>query len=79
MLEALAESRVRLKAAIARQTRLKRVPELSFRPDPAVREGTRIEAILAEIGPIADDVPVPDEEDHLDDLDDHLDDHPEDA
>ena len=69
VLEALAEARVRLKAAVARQTRLKRVPELSFRPDPAVREGSKIEAILAEIGPIADDVPVPDQDDP-DDRDD---------
>jgi len=63
VLEAFAEARVRLKRAIGRQTRLKRVPELSFRPDPAVREGSKIEAILADIGPIADYVPVPDQED----------------
>ncbi len=31
---------------------MKRTPELSFRPDPAVREATRIEAILADIGPL---------------------------
>jgi ribosome-binding factor A len=61
-LEALAESRIRLKSAIGRQTRLKRVPELAFKPDPAVREGSKIEAILAEIGAIADDVPVPDQD-----------------
>jgi ribosome-binding factor A len=63
VLEALADARIRLKGAIGRQTRLKRVPELSFRPDPAVREGSKIEAILADIGPIADHVPVPDTDD----------------
>jgi len=63
VLEALGELRIRLKGAIARQAHLKRVPELVFRPDPAVREGSKIEAILADIGPIADYIPVPDEED----------------
>ena len=38
VLEALAESR-RLQAAIGRQARLKRTPELTFEPDPAVRAG----------------------------------------
>jgi ribosome-binding factor A len=69
VLEALADARIRLKGAIGRQTRLKRVPELSFRPDPAVREGSKIEAILADIGPIADHVPVPDTDDLLDPVD----------
>ena len=32
---------------------MKRTPELSFRPDPAVREGARIESLLA-----ADDRPI---------------------
>lgn len=44
--EALAEQRVRLQAAIARQMRLKRTPELSFSPDPAIAVGTRVEEIL---------------------------------
>ena len=43
--------RKRLRQAVGRQARIKRVPELVFRPDPAVREGGRIEEILAEIGP----------------------------
>lgn len=44
--EFLAEQRPRLQRAIARQARLKRTPELSFRPDPAVRGGERIDEIL---------------------------------
>src|SRR4051812_6423132 len=44
--EALSEQRVRLQAAIGRQLRMKRTPELSFRPDPAVASGQRVEDIL---------------------------------
>jgi ribosome-binding factor A len=44
--EALAEHRVRLQAAIGSQARVKRVPELRFEPDPAIRSGERIDAIL---------------------------------
>ena len=47
-----ARSGKRLQAAIGREARIKRTPELAFRPDPAVREGDRIETILAEIGPL---------------------------
>jgi ribosome-binding factor A len=47
VLEALGEVRWRLQGAIGRQARMKRTPELSFRPDPAVREGARIESLLA--------------------------------
>jgi ribosome-binding factor A len=47
--EVLGELRVRLQAAIARQARLKRTPELAFRPDPAVRGGERIDAIIREL------------------------------
>ncbi len=42
----LAEHRSRLQAAIARQLRLRRTPELSFVPDPAIAAGTRVEDIL---------------------------------
>jgi len=45
-LEALAEHRVRLQGAIARQARLKRTPELAFRADPVIRHGARIEELL---------------------------------
>jgi len=58
VLEALGEHRVRLQAAIGRQARLRRTPELAFRPDPAVRSGERIEAILREIPPAGDADPA---------------------
>jgi ribosome-binding factor A len=44
--EALVEQRVRLQAAIARQTRLKRTPQLSFVVDTGVTTGWRIEEVL---------------------------------
>ena len=44
--EALDEDRVRLQAAVARQLRLKRTPQLSFEVDPAITNGSRIEDIL---------------------------------
>jgi ribosome-binding factor A len=51
-LAALGDARIRLQRAIGRQARFKRTPELRFLPDPAVRSGARIEAVLADIGPI---------------------------
>jgi len=48
VLEAFGEVRYRLQAAIGRQARMKRTPELTFAPDPAVRAGARIESLLAE-------------------------------
>jgi ribosome-binding factor A len=47
--EAFAEARPRLQSAIGRQARVRRVPELVFRPDPAVRSAERIEGILRDI------------------------------
>lgn len=44
--EALAEHRPRLQAAIGRQARLKRTPQLSFEVDPGVRQGAIVEEIL---------------------------------
>ena len=44
--EALAEHRVRLQAAIGRQTRLKRTPHLVFRVDDVERGADRIEGII---------------------------------
>jgi ribosome-binding factor A len=44
--EGLADGRVRLQAAIGRQVRLKRTPLLTFRADPAVESGQRVEEIL---------------------------------
>lgn len=43
---ALEGRRARLQAAVARQVRLKRTPELSFRSDPAIAAGSRVEEIL---------------------------------
>ena len=44
--EALARHRVELQAAIGRQVRMKRTPELAFKADPAVATGTRVEEII---------------------------------
>ena len=44
--EALAEQRVRLQAAIARQARLKRTPELRFTVDTVISRAARIEDLL---------------------------------
>ncbi len=49
MLEALEEERRRLQRAIGAQARLKRTPELHFRPDPAVRAGEHIDAVLRQV------------------------------
>jgi len=46
----LGERRVELQAAIARQARLKRTPQLQFRADPAVESGQRVEQILRGLG-----------------------------
>jgi ribosome-binding factor A len=44
--DALGEDRVRLQAAIGRQVRMKRTPQLAFAADPAVAQGARVEDIL---------------------------------
>ena len=49
MATALEEQRARLQAAIGRQGRMKRTPQLSFAVDPAVTSGQRVEDILREI------------------------------
>jgi ribosome-binding factor A len=46
---ALQEQRVHLQAAIGRQVRLKRTPQLSFEEDPAITSGNRIEDLLRTI------------------------------
>lgn len=43
---ALARYRARLQAAVGRQLRLKRTPELAFQCDPAIVVGTRVDEIL---------------------------------
>ncbi|HEX6595443.1 MAG TPA: ribosome-binding factor A, partial [Acidimicrobiales bacterium] len=57
---ALAVHRVQLQAAVGRQLRMKRTPELSFSPDPAIAVGTRVEEILRRLH--HDDVALPDQE-----------------
>ena len=47
--EGLAEARVRLQAAIARETKLKRTPQLSFEVDPGVTTGWKIEEVLSRL------------------------------
>ena len=47
--EALGEHRWRLQAAIGRQARLRRTPELSFHADPGVAAGTRVDDILKDL------------------------------
>lgn len=46
---ALGSHRVRLQAAVGRQLRLKRTPELSFERDPAIATGSRVEEILRQL------------------------------
>jgi ribosome-binding factor A len=52
--EALDEHRARLQRAIGRQARMKRTPELSFRPDAVIRQAERVEQILRDLGEDAD-------------------------
>jgi ribosome-binding factor A len=56
LVAALDEHRGRLRTAIGRQARLKRTPELAFRPDPVIPQAERVESILRGID-IPDDEP----------------------
>jgi ribosome-binding factor A len=58
VVEALAEHRSRLQSAIGSQARMKRTPELTFRPDTVVRQAQRIEEILQNVAtePTADEL-----------------------
>ena len=49
VLEALAGHRNRLQAAIGRQARVKRTPELLFKPDAVGRGAARLEEVIREI------------------------------
>lgn len=49
LVEALTEHRAELQAAIGRQARLRRVPELEFRPDEVTRRAERIDDILRDL------------------------------
>lgn len=55
VLEALAAHRVRLQRAIGAQARTKRVPVLSFAPDPGIRAGERIDTLLRGLGDDSND------------------------
>lgn len=68
-LVALGEARVRLQGAIGRQARMKRTPELSFLPDPAIRSGLRIDAILRDIEPEMAAAQARDESDQIESID----------
>lgn len=46
VVEALEDARVSVQAAIGREARLKRTPQLSFEPDPVMETGWRIEEII---------------------------------
>lgn len=50
VVEALDDHRPRLQSAIARQARVKRTPELVFRPDTVIRQAERVEQILRDLG-----------------------------
>ena len=50
LVQALADHRARIQAAIGRQARLKRTPELIFRPDAVIRQAERVEQILRDLG-----------------------------
>jgi ribosome-binding factor A len=51
LIEALEEHRRRIQSAIGRQARLKRTPELAFRPDPVAQQAERVESLLRDITP----------------------------
>ena len=46
VVEALEEARVPVQAAIGREVRMKRTPQLRFEPDPVMESGWRIEELL---------------------------------
>jgi ribosome-binding factor A len=46
---ALEGARPRLQAAVARQVRLKRTPQLSFAADPAIAYGEKVDEVLREL------------------------------
>ena len=49
-----ARERARLQRAIGRQARIRRTPELSFRPDEVISQAARVEQILRDLGDDAD-------------------------
>lgn len=61
ILEAFADLRIRLQAAVGRQARLRRTPELRFAPDSGVRAGERLEHLLAHLDAPTDGAPAGDD------------------
>ncbi len=53
--EAFADHAGSLRTAVAKQTRLRHTPRLEFHPDPGIRDGARIEEILANVEYTAQD------------------------
>ncbi|HEY8544410.1 MAG TPA: ribosome-binding factor A [Acidimicrobiales bacterium] len=51
LLAALEDLRRPLQAAVGRQARIRRTPELVFRPDEVGRQADRVEAILRDLAP----------------------------
>ncbi|MFH2010311.1 MAG: 30S ribosome-binding factor RbfA [bacterium] len=49
MMAGFASAAAYLRSALAKRVALKRIPELRFRIDPAIRHGRRIDAILQEM------------------------------
>lgn len=49
------QHRARLQAAVGSQVRLKRTPLLSFRPDPAITAGQRIDDLIRNLPPVNPD------------------------
>jgi ribosome-binding factor A len=58
VLEALGDVRHRLQGAIGRQARVKRTPELIFKPDDVSRGAARLEAVFRTIQDLDDDIAV---------------------
>ena len=54
VLGALGDHRVRLQAAIGRQVRARRTPQLVFKVDEVIRSADRIEGILRSLPPIVE-------------------------
>lgn len=67
VLRALDDHRKRLQMALGREARIKRVPELGFRPDEVTHGAARIEEILRELPELQGD---PDDAEDIDQPDD---------
>jgi ribosome-binding factor A len=61
LVAALEDHRKPLKAAIGRQARIKRTPELVFRADEVTQHADRVEAILRDIAPAQAPTSSPDD------------------